>query len=1025
MRKTLALGVALLLLPALALAQSFGKNKVQYHGKQWHYIQSQHFDIYFYQGGEAAAHFTAAVAESSLTFLNRTFKFQLLARIPFLIYNSHNDFEETNVSPDIQEESVGGFTEFFKSRIVVPYEGSNEQFRHVLHHELTHAFMLQFFYGAGPGAILRGITTFQTPGWLTEGLAEYESMHWDADADNLIRDAVINNYVPPIDQLYGFFAYKGGQNLLYWMERRYGRAKVTEFLQELRSSRNLNGTFQRALGENTEKISEQWHEWLKKWYWPEISKRDAPTAFASAFTDHRKTSNFINNSPALSPDGSRLAYLSDRSGLFDIYLLNAIDGRNLGRLVSGQKQSGLEELKWLRPGISWAPDNNRLVFAAKSGWQDVLHIVDVKRRKIVRTYRPGFEGIWNPAWSPEGKRIVFSGMKNTQTDLYVLDVESGALTQLTDDAFSEFEPSWSPDGAALAFASDRQSADEDSAAPVWARDYKNTSLFLMQLPDRSLRQITAARDNANTPEFYHSPDTLLFLSEKNGISNIYLRALSSGEEMPLTNLLVGAVQLSISDGGQRLAFTSFYRGGYDVYLWRSPLSNIGKHKELELTDAKQYEQLPVIEFDAPRLANLSEGETEGRPYGDFIFDRDFSRGTLNLASGSVSNGMVNARDVMAPKNNLEADGSYKMKNYRPKFSVDYVGAVSGYDPFFGLQGLGQLYLSDLTGNHQIGVGAYLNRSIANSDFSLSYAFQGWRPTVFLAAGQQVNFFLSDFADSIVRFRYLNAVGGVQYPLSRFARVEGLAMYLNTIQDNLTYDLPSYSSSAAIFSLGLVRDNTRWGYYGPVDAKRSEIKFAFSPGFGSIPRSFRTATLDWRGYKSLSREWDVALRFAGGASFGKQPQSFILGGIPNWINREFSRNLSLDDINDLTFSEFVYPLRGTNYYEQIGTRYGLINAEIRFPFIQFLALQAPLPLLFQGVRGAGFIDLGSAWNDTKTFRAFKKNANGDRVLDDVLASIGWGIRFYSPIGLLRIDSAWETDLKKYSSPRYLFSLGADF
>ncbi len=1025
MRNRIASCILLLLAPTLVLAQSFGKNKVQYQSKEWRYIQTQHFDIYFYQGGEAAANFTAAVAESSLTSLNRTFKFELIARIPFLLYNSHNDFEETNVSPDIQEESVGGFTEFFKSRIVVPYEGSNEQFRHVLHHELTHAFMLQFFYGAGPGAILRGITTFQTPGWLTEGLAEYESMHWDADADNLIRDAVINNYIPPIDQLYGFFAYKGGQNLLYWMERRYGRAKVTEFLQELRSSRNLGATFQRALGENSEKISEQWHDWLKKWYWPEISRRDAPTAFATAFTDHRKTSNFINNSPALSPDGSRLAYLSDRSGLFDIYLMNAVDGRSLGRLVSGQKQSGLEELKWLRPGISWAPDNNRLVFAAKSGWQDVLHIVEVKRRKIVRTYRPGFEGIWNPAWSPDGKSIVFSGMKKTQTDLYVLDVESGNLTQLTNDAYSDFEPAWAPDGATLAFASDRQAQDTPTETPIWLRDYRNTSIFLMKLSDRSMQQLTATQDNANTPEFYHSPDTLLFLSEKNGISNIYLHIISSGEEMPLTNLLVGAVQLSISEGGQRLAFTSFYRGGYDVYLWRSPLSNIGKYKELELTDAKQYENLPTGEFDAPQLARIDESQGEGRPYSDFIFDRDFSRGTLNLASGSVTNGMVNGRAMLAPQNNLAEDGSYKVKNYRPRFSVDYVGAVSGYDPFFGLQGLGQIYLSDLTGNHQIGIGAYLNRSLANSDFSLSYAFQGWRPTFFLAGGQQVNFFLSDFADSIVRLRYLNAVAGVQYPLSRFARFEGLAIYLKTTQDNLTYDFPSISSSAAILSVGLVRDNTRWGYYGPVDAKRSEIKFAFSPGFGSIPREFQTATLDWRTYKSLSREWDVAFRLAGGASFGKQPQSFILGGIPNWINREFAQNLSLEDINDLTFSEFVYPLRGTDYYEKIGTRYALLNAEIRFPFIQFLVLQAPLPLFFQQVRGAAFVDLGSAWNDTKSFRAFKKNANDEAVFDDILASIGWGIRFYSPIGLLRIDSAWETDLQNYSSPRYLFSLGADF
>ena len=153
MRKFIAV-LALLLIPVAAWPQSFGKNKIQYNRKDWRYIQSEHFDIYFYKGGEPAANFTAAVAESSLVGLRKTLQFELLARIPILIYNSHNDFEETNVTPDIQEESVGGFTEFFKGRVVLPYDGSNEQYRHVVHHELTHAVILQYFYGAGPGSVL-------------------------------------------------------------------------------------------------------------------------------------------------------------------------------------------------------------------------------------------------------------------------------------------------------------------------------------------------------------------------------------------------------------------------------------------------------------------------------------------------------------------------------------------------------------------------------------------------------------------------------------------------------------------------------------------------------------------------------------------------------------------------------------------------------------------------------------------------------------------------------------------------------
>ncbi len=1016
--------LAVMLLPAQSWGQGFGKNKVQYQRKTWQFIQSQHFDIYFYDGGEAAARFTAAIAESSLTSLQKTMQFELIARIPVLLYNSHNDFEETNVSPDIQDESVGGFTEFFKGRVVLPYDGSNEAFRHVVHHELAHAVSLQFFYGAGPGAILRGVTSFQLPGWLAEGLAEYESMHWDVEADNFLRDAVINNYLPGIDQLYGFFAYKGGQNFLYWVERRYGRAKVTELLQELRTARNLESAFKRALGEKPEIITEQWHRSVKEWYWPEFAKRKAPSDIATALTDHRKSENFINNSPALSPDGSLVAYLTDRSGLFDIYLVNAVDGRSLGRIVGGQKGSGIEELQWLRPGITWSPDNRLIAFSAKSGWQDVLHIADVRRKKIIRTYAFELQGLWNPSWSPDGKTIAFAGMKNCQTDIYLVDVDSRKLTQITDDVFSDFEPGWSPDAKFLVFVSDRGVLADDPNIPIWQRKYHNNDIYRVQASGGELERVTPWDSNESSPEFYHSADSLLFISDRNGIPNIYLRVLSTGDEIPITDLMVGVQQLSISRGGRRLAFTSFYRGGYDIYLWRSPLANLGEHKALELTNFMQQRTKPASETDAPQLAQKSDGETEGRNFRSFIFDQDFSSGNLDFNNGGALRAR-NGDDPFKPKNSLTAGGGFRVKSYRPKFSVDYVGAVSGYDPFFGLQGLGQIYLSDLTGNHQIGIGAYLNRSLANSDFSMSYAFQGWRPSVFFAMGQQVRFFLSDFFDSIERFRYFNVFGGVQYPFTRFMRVEAGMTFLGTYRDNLTYDLEGTRSQAAIFSLGLVRDNTRWGYFGPVDARRSVIQASFSPGLGSIPHEFSSVTVDWRTYAPLSREWGAVLRVSGGASFGKQPQRFILGGLENWISPDFAQNLSLNDIDNLTFSQFVFPLRGTDYYTQIGTRYFLINGELRFPFIQFLVLQAPLPLIFQQVRGAMFFDAGSAWDETRGFRAFTRNSRGERVTDDLLASVGWGIRFYSPIGLLRIDAAWNTDLQKFSKPRYLFSLGTDF
>ena len=389
----------MLALPVAVFSQGFGQNKIQYQTRHWQFLQSEHYDIYFYEGGATAAKFTAAVAESSYHQISRLLNFKMQARTPILVYNSHNDFEETNVSAEIQDESVGGFTEFFKNRVVLPYEGSLEQFRHVIHHELVHAMHLQFFYGTGAGAAIRGISGFAWPLWYGEGHAEYFARHWDAESDNFIRDAVVSEYLPPIPQLNGFLAYKGGQALIYWMENRYSVEKVTKFNQTTRRVKNVERAIKETFGMTMEDFSDAWQKGMRQEYWPEIARRTAPADLATQVTNHVKNDAFINNSPALSPSGDRLAYISDRAGKFDIYVTSTLEVKKSRRLVSAQKQSGLEELHWLRPGITWSPDSKQIAFAAKAGARDAIHLVDVERSEIIRTYQPKLDGLWSPAWS--------------------------------------------------------------------------------------------------------------------------------------------------------------------------------------------------------------------------------------------------------------------------------------------------------------------------------------------------------------------------------------------------------------------------------------------------------------------------------------------------------------------------------------------------------------------------------------------------------------------------------------------------
>ena len=98
--------------------EQFGKNKVQYKHFKWSYIQSSHFDIYFYEGGEYIAQFTASAAESAYLKIKESFKYSINHRIPIMVYNSHNDFQQTNVISEYMEEGLVALQNYLKIELL-------------------------------------------------------------------------------------------------------------------------------------------------------------------------------------------------------------------------------------------------------------------------------------------------------------------------------------------------------------------------------------------------------------------------------------------------------------------------------------------------------------------------------------------------------------------------------------------------------------------------------------------------------------------------------------------------------------------------------------------------------------------------------------------------------------------------------------------------------------------------------------------------------------------------------------------
>ena len=94
-----------------AHSQYFGRNKIQYKNHEWEVLSTPHFDIHYYKGSESFAARAGLVLEDGYDMLSYKLKEVLPWRVPIILYSSHNDFLQTNVTTSLLSEGVQAFAE--------------------------------------------------------------------------------------------------------------------------------------------------------------------------------------------------------------------------------------------------------------------------------------------------------------------------------------------------------------------------------------------------------------------------------------------------------------------------------------------------------------------------------------------------------------------------------------------------------------------------------------------------------------------------------------------------------------------------------------------------------------------------------------------------------------------------------------------------------------------------------------------------------------------------------------------------
>ncbi|MDQ2943116.1 MAG: peptidase S9, partial [Candidatus Dormibacteraeota bacterium] len=447
-------------------AQYFGRNKVQYQKFEFRVLKTSHFDIYFYQGEDAAATDAARIAERWWTRLSTLLNHELSGRQPLILYASAAEFQQTNaISGDIGE-GTGGVTEALRRRIVLPVGGTLADLDHVVGHELTHAFQYDIT-GAGRPSNLGALPAATAlPLWFIEGMAEYCSLGpIHAPTAMWMRGAIqgtAKDTLPTFRQLDNprYFPYRYGHALLAYVAGHWGDQAIGRLLRQAARRRDVEPAIREVLGISPNELVKRWHAELHATYEPLIGQTRPPETLGPRIVSAHGTNRY-NVSPSLSPDGTRMMFLSDRD-LFsiDLFLADARTGQIKRQVTKTALDPHLQSLEFIESAGSWSPDGKQFVFAAISAGRPVLDLYDVDRGKITREIRfRQLRQILNPSWSPDGQFVAFSAVADGLTDLYVYDLEADQLRQLTDDQYADLQPAWSPDGRTLAFATDRFRTD--------------------------------------------------------------------------------------------------------------------------------------------------------------------------------------------------------------------------------------------------------------------------------------------------------------------------------------------------------------------------------------------------------------------------------------------------------------------------------------------------------------------------------------------------------------------------------------
>lgn len=963
-KKSLLILLLILVSFTTVQAQYFGQNRVRYKNEDFKVLQTPHFEIYYYIKNEKLLKKFAQDAETWYKMHQEVFRDTFLKKNPIILYSNHPDFQQTTALNGEIGVGTGGVTEALKNRVIMPVLELNSQTRHVLGHELVHAFQYHLLLEKDSISLEN---VGNTPLWMVEGMAEYLSVgKKDAFTSMWMRDALLNRDIPSLKDLTNsnkYFPYRYGQAFWTFVGSLYGDTTIVPLFKATAKYGYENG-IRYTFGYDDKTLSGLWKNSIEQHYRPLLKADSSQIKIAGTKIIDNKNAGNMNVAPAISPDGKYLAFLSEKD-LFgiDLFLADAKTGHIIRKLSSQIANTHIDDFNFIESAGTWSPDSKKFAFSIFGKGRNQLLVVDVANgNTVLQTGMGKVEQFGNLTWSPSGNEIAFSGMVEGQSDIFSYNLTTKEVTQITNDEYSDYAPNFSPDGTKIVFSSDRaamMAGNINAVNPINLTVYDIATKALTNIP------VFKGANNLNA-QFSGDSKRIFFLSNRDGFRNLYEYTLADNTVKQLTDYFTGisgitefspAITVSRNDD----IIYSYYR--YQRYtLYNSPLSNF-KAKTVNPEDVNFG---PAI---LPPMENLG----------------------VNIVNSNLGN-----------FDRFEKTGDDAMETvpYRPKFRLDYLAnsgvGVSTSRFGTGIQGGIIGMFSDILGRNQIitnlsvngeiydfgGLVGYINQKsrinwgVAASHIPYVTGFRTFGAYDPAKGGDPIDTIstniLRTFEDKLEifgsypfnkahRFELGTAISRYSYRLDRFNNyyqdVNGYpAYYLGADREKVSTEnarnilgIPLNSFTIYQTNASFIGDNSVFGMTGPLDGFRYRV--GAEQYFGDY--NFTAISVDARKYFRV-KPVTFAVRTYNYMRIGRDGENLypMFLGYP-YLIRGYEANSFYNSKNQNT---------GTFDINQLsGSKIAVFNFEIRLPFTGPKKLaQIESRYLFSDLNL--FFDAGLAWTE---------------------------------------------------------------